>query len=149
MPLRFAERMRGLRIGIWAPALPPGLILCLILGLCLGFVLWSGTASAACPHVEPGAAVSAPADAPSIDIAPNDALHGLSAPSHGRHAQDKHHKAVPSCCTGMACASMHAGLPAGGAAVPVRPAGASLPWAVVLLGEGLGLRPDLPPPRLV
>ncbi|WP_372398658.1 hypothetical protein ABMY26_18570 [Azospirillum sp. HJ39] len=144
MPLRFAERMRGLRIGIGAPVLLLGLILCLI----PGFALWSGTASAACPHGEPGAAVSVPADALSTDMAPSDAGHSLSAPSHGRHAQDKHHKAVPSCCTGMACASMHAGLPAGGAAVPVRPARASLPWAAVLLREGLGLRPDLPPPRL-
>ncbi|WP_376958862.1 hypothetical protein ABNQ39_03160 [Azospirillum sp. A26] len=104
----------------------------------LGLLLWSGDAAAACPHDAP-AAVAAHGVSPAADSGRMD---------HGRPAPGRPHHATQPCCAGMACASMVVGLPSAGLTTPAGSSGLRLRWATGPLREGLGVRPDLPPPRL-
>lgn len=104
----------------------------------LGLLLWSGNAAAACPHDAPAAmAVHGVPHAAAMD--------GMD---HGRPAPGRTHHATQPCCAGMACAPMVVGLPSAGLTTPVGSTGLRLRWTTGLLREGLGVRPDLPPPRL-
>ncbi|KAA0597290.1 hypothetical protein J2848_000448 [Azospirillum lipoferum] len=105
----------------------------------LGVLLWSGDTAAACPHDAPAAV----------------AMHGVSHATdmdgmdHGRrHTPGRTHHAMQPCCAGMACATMVVGLPSAGLLTPAGSLGLLLRWATGPLREGLGVRPDLPPPRL-
>lgn len=111
----------------------------------LGLLLWSGAATAACPHERPGSPAAVAAHAMSQSTS-----HAMDANriDHGRQAPGRPHHAVQPCCAGMACAAVPVGLPGAGLASPLGSAGSKLGWADGLLREGLGLRPDLPPPRL-
>ena len=104
----------------------------------LGLLLWSGDAAAACPHDAP-AAVAAHGVSPAADSG------GME---HGRPAPGRAHHATQPCCAGMACAPMVVGLPNAGLTTPAGSSGLRLRWATGPLREGLGVRPDLPPPRL-
>jgi hypothetical protein len=134
VPMRVADGMR--RLGGVAGAL--ALVM-------LGLLLWSGVAAAACPHERPGSPAA---------VAPHGMSHGASHAmdatriDHGRQAPGRPHHAVQPCCAGMACAAVPVGLPGAELASPLGSAGPRLDWAAGLLQEGLGLRPDLPPPRL-
>ncbi|WP_148294442.1 hypothetical protein [Azospirillum sp. B506] len=108
----------------------------------LGLLLWSDAAAAACPHErqEAGVAVAAPPHMPyRIDI---------GMPDSGHHMPGRQHHAVQPCCAGMVCAAVAVALPGAEVASPVGVAGLRLAWAAGPLREGLGVRPDLPPPRL-
>lgn len=126
VPMRVADWMRRLS-GV------AGVLVLVMLGL----LLWSGDA-AACPH-----------DAPSAVAA-----HGVSHATamdkmdHGRPMPGRSHHATQPCCTGMACSPMVVGLPSAALVTPIGSSGLRLRWATGPLREGLGVRPDLPPPRL-
>lgn len=130
MPMRVADWMR--RLGGVAGAM---------VLVMLGLLLWSGAAAAACPHERPGspAAVTSRANSHAMDANRID---------HGRQAPGRPHHAVQPCCAGMACAAVPVGLPGAELASPLGSAGPRLVWAAGPLREGLGRRPDLPPPRL-
>lgn len=107
----------------------------------LGLLLWSGTATAACPHDGPGS--------PAI-VAAHGASHATDANKidHGRQLPSRTHHATQPCCAGMACAAVAVGLPSAEVLTPVDSSGPRLRWTAGPLREGLGVRPDLPPPRL-
>nr|WP_295828542.1 hypothetical protein [uncultured Azospirillum sp.] len=134
MPMRVADWMR--RLGGVAGAM---------VLVMLGLLLWSGVATAACPHERPGSPAA---------VAPHAMSHGTSHTmdanrfDHGRQAPGRPYHAVQPCCAGMACAAVPVGLPGAELASPRGSAGPKLGWAAGPLREGLGLRPDLPPPRL-
>ncbi|SMF72802.1 hypothetical protein SAMN02982917_4213 [Azospirillum oryzae] len=134
MPVRVADWMRMLG----------GVARAMVLVM-LGLLLWSDMATAACPHERPEAAAA---------VATHGMSHGTSHAmdanriDHGRQAPGRPHHAVQPCCAGMACAAVAVGLPGAELASPLGSAGPKLDWAAGLLREGLGLRPDLPPPRL-
>ncbi|CAO3356127.1 hypothetical protein [Azospirillum melinis] len=127
MPMRVADWMRRLS----------GVAGALVLVM-LGLLLWSGDAAASCPHYAP-AAVAAHGVSPAADSGGMD---------HGRHMPGRTHHATQPCCAGMACAPMVVGLPSAGLTTPAGSSGLRLRWATGPLREGLGVRPDLPPPRL-
>ncbi|WP_174757300.1 hypothetical protein [Azospirillum oryzae] len=134
MPMRVADWMRRLS----------GVAGAMVLVM-LGLLLWSGAAAAACPHERPGspAAVASPAMSHGTSHAMN-----TNRIDHGRQAPGRPHHAVQPCCAGMACAAVPVGLPGAEMASPLGSAGPRLVWAAGPLREGLGRRPDLPPPRL-
>lgn len=109
----------------------------------LGLLLWSGAATAACPH-----------ERSPVPVAPHAMSHGTSHATdanridHGRPTPGRPHHAVQPCCAGMSCAAVPVGLPGAGMTSPFGSAGPKLGWASGPLREGLGLRPDLRPPRL-
>jgi len=104
----------------------------------LGLLLWSGDAAAFCPHDAPGAVAA-------HGVSHTTAMDGMD---HGRPTPGRSHHATQPCCAGMACAPMVVGLPNAGLLTPADSAGLKLRWAAGPLREGLGVRPDLPPPRL-
>lgn len=120
----------------------------------LSLLLWSDAAFAACPHgmqVSPAAPVhvTAPQDG---SHAAADTMTAVKAAAGkmdpGRQAPGRSHHAVQPCCAGMACSAMAIGLPGAELTSPVVLAGQRLGWSAGPLREGLGTRPDLPPPRL-
>ncbi|WP_146203720.1 hypothetical protein [Azospirillum sp. TSO5] len=130
MPMRVADWIR--RLG--------GIAGAMVLVM-LGLLLWSGAATAACPHERPGSPAA---------VASHGTSHAMHANrvDHGRQAPGRPHHAVQPCCGGMTCAAVPVGLPGAELASPLGSAGPRLGWAAGPLREGLGLRPDLPPPRL-
>lgn len=127
MPMRVADWMRRLS----------GVAGALVL-VTLGLLLWSGNAAASCPHDAPSAVTS-------HRVPP---VADSSGMDHGRPMPGRTHHATQTCCAGMACATMVVGLPGGGLLTPAGSSGLRLRWATGPLREGLGVRPDLPPPRL-
>ncbi|PWC85791.1 hypothetical protein TSH100_14530 [Azospirillum sp. TSH100] len=112
----------------------------------LGLLLWSDAATAACPHdrrAEPAAAA-----AYGMSHASDPKMADVNGMNHDRQAPGRTHHALQSCCAGMACATVAIGLPNAEVLTPVASTGSHLGWAAGPLREGLGVRPDLPPPRL-
>ncbi|WP_042442622.1 hypothetical protein [Azospirillum sp. B510] len=115
--------------------------------------LWSGAAEAACPHGRAGFQEQSPLPSPFTRAVAGSMRHashvaGGGQTGQGRQAPGRPHPATQPCCAGMACAAMAVGLPNAEMMVPVWSAGPRLGWAAGPLREGLGLRPDPPPPRL-
>ncbi|WP_146210784.1 hypothetical protein [Azospirillum sp. TSO35-2] len=108
--------------------------------LALAVLLWTGAASAACPH---GGAAISPSMTSSSAVAsvPPSVDAGAS-----RHAA---RPAVPPCCAGTTCTAMQAAVIGVGLAVGGHPGRSPVSWRSASLNDGLGIRPDLPPPRPV
>ncbi|MBY6261545.1 hypothetical protein EI613_06325 [Azospirillum sp. 412522] len=107
----------------------------------LGLLLWSGAAAAACPHDRAGSSAA---------VASHHVSHAMGAErtGNGRYMPGRSHHALQPCCAGMACAALAVGLLDAEVMSPPGSTGPRLGWASGPLREGLGLRPDLPPPRL-
>ncbi|MGF7173575.1 hypothetical protein [Azospirillum doebereinerae] len=102
---------------------------------------WSGGASAMANHKASAHAAHQHATGTATPVArlsmPDDA-----APCH--HGQGR---ARPPCCAGLACVAMPVGLAAESLSAPEPGRGADRPAGASLL-DGVGVPPDLPPPRL-
>ncbi|MBP2302972.1 hypothetical protein [Azospirillum picis] len=119
--------------GRTAPALLAAALLAAVL-------LWSGGASADCPHGD------MPPSTTSWTAMP--AAMPAAGPMQAAHcAGDEHRHADSPCCGWMACGTMHVGL-IGLEPLPIpRFAKAPLCHADLRLQKGLESRPALPPPR--
>jgi hypothetical protein len=128
-----------MRAGLWTrlgwavPALASVLAVAVLL-------LWSGGASAMPGHDVSGHAARTHAARTAVPVAVL-SLPDAAAPCH--HGQDR---TLPPCCAGLACVVLHVGLAAETLPVPEPGRGTDRPSGVSLL-EGVGVPPDLPPPR--
>lgn len=106
-------------------------------------LLWSAVASAA-PSPQGGHRHAAQA----VPVAAAATAQSLAMPSGALPCHHQPARSVPPCCGGPACLSMHVGLVTdGNLALPPSPGAAERPGTGAL-PDGVGVPPDLPPPRL-